>query len=81
MRHGPRNPGIFLFYFMTYGSRVISQNVKQAVIAPPCGRPGNFGAEVHRWHPGSVCAKFGVDRRLAGNGQSQNVKRAVIAPP
>merc|ERR1712082_106641 len=52
MCHGPRNPGKNNLDFTTYGSRVIIQTVKRAVIAPPCGRCGNFGAEVHRWHPG-----------------------------
>ena len=28
-------------------------------IAGPCGI---FGAEVHRWHPGGVCIKSGMDR-------------------
>ena len=43
--------------FMTYGSRVISQ---RPVIVPPWGRSGGFGPAVHCWHPGSVCADFGV---------------------
>ena len=34
--HGsPRNPEKYIFYFTTYGSRVIGLNVKWAVIAPP----------------------------------------------
>ena len=35
LRHDPRNLGKKDFYFTTYGSRVIGQNVKGAFIAPP----------------------------------------------
>jgi len=41
----PRNPGGKYFDCTTYGSRVIGQNVKWPVIAPPRGRLEKSGAE------------------------------------
>ena len=35
LRNDPRNPGKKVFDSTTYGSRVIGQNVKGVVIAPP----------------------------------------------
>ena len=50
-------------FWTEYGA-VISKNVFSKSRRPGgalTGRSGNFGAEVHRLYPGSVCAKFGID--------------------
>ena len=51
--------------FWTESGAVISKNVFYKSCPPGgaiTGRSGNFGAEDFRWHPGSVCAKFSMDR-------------------
>ena len=47
---------------MSYGSRVIGQSVKRFHGGVITDLSGEFGAEIHCWHPGSVCAQFGSDR-------------------
>ena len=55
------------FDFMSYGSRVIGQNVKRPHGGAIRGLSGKFRAEVHCWHARSVCAQFQSDR-TSGTG-------------
>ena len=55
--------------FWTESGAVIYKNVFSKSRPPGgaiIGRSGKFGAEVHRWYPGSVCAKFGIERINGG---------------
>ena len=67
MRHHPRNRGKINFDFMSYGLRVIGKNVKRPHGGAITGLSGIFWAEVHCWHPRSVCAQFRSDR-TSGTG-------------
>ena len=60
--HGKRD-----FDFMSYGSRVIGQNIKWPHGGAITGLSGRFGAEVHHWHPRSVSAQF-RSLRTSGTG-------------
>ena len=50
------------YFLISDGSRVIGQNVNRPHGGAITGLSGKFGAEVHCWHPRSVCAQFRSDR-------------------